>query len=162
MSNNNTIPSHKSNQNTKGGSLESPQILCTFSLTNKSNFEENRFEKLSALKKSLQKELNKSITVDECDAALLAGALLLNDSNAVKEQARLVTDINIRLWGNAVDPLSKWIIQHNILPEVTKMNKFIEGNTRMFRFYDYLQSKFYFNLYIFYIIFSITFCCFNR
>eukprot|EP01083_Nonionella_stella_P012090 34328_1 len=104
-------------------------ILSTFSLTSKNNKEEGRFEKLASLKKILQKELNKSITVPECDAVLLAGALLLNDSNAVKEQARLVTDINIRLWGNAVDPLSKWITQHSILPEVRNMNKFIEGNS---------------------------------
>eukprot|EP01084_Bolivina_argentea_P137230 241694_1 len=105
------------------------QILSTFSLTSKNNKEESRFEKSASLKQSLQKELTKTITVAECDAVLLAGALLLNDNNAVKEQARLVTDINIRLWGNAVDPLSKWITQHSLLSEARNICKFIEGNT---------------------------------
>eukprot|EP01084_Bolivina_argentea_P250824 420428_1 len=104
-------------------------ILSTFSLTLNNNWEENRFEKLASLKKLLRQELNKSITIDECDAVLLAGALLLNDIDTVKEQSRLINDINIRLWGNATDPLSKWIQQYNILPQVKNMNKFIEGNT---------------------------------
>ena len=104
-------------------------VLSTFSVSHRDE-EKSRFERLSQLKRALQKELNKSITVSECDAALLAGALLLNDAAAVKDQARLVHDINIRLWGDAVDPLASWICQHSILPPVRNMKKFIEGNTR--------------------------------
>merc|ERR1719361_983880 len=98
-------------------------ILSTFSLTTKTKAEEGRFEKLASLKKLLQKELNRTITVEECDAALLGGALLLNDVNAVKEQTKLINDINIQLWGNSVDPLSKWMTQNSLLSQVKNINK---------------------------------------
>merc|ERR1712154_65844 len=76
-----------------------------------------------------QRELNRTITIDECDAALLAGALLLNDVNAVKEQTNLINNIDIQLWGNSVDALSKWMHQHALLSDVKNIKKFIEGNT---------------------------------
>ena len=105
-------------------------IPWTFSLKSKSNAEEGRFEQLASLKKLLQKELNRSITVDECDAALLAGSLLLNDANAVKEQTKTMSDLDIQLWGHSVDPLAKWISQNSLLSQAKNIHKFIEGNTR--------------------------------
>ena len=118
-------------------------ILSTFSVSEKDK-DKNVFNKLSQLKKYLQKELNKStITVAEADASLLAGALLLNDTDLVKEHARSVQDINIQLWGDSVNPLASWICQYSMLPPVRNMNKFIEGNTRSLTSFVYLLYSVY-------------------
>ena len=81
------------------------------------------------LRLKLQNCLNNTITVSECDSVLLAGALLVNDRDAIRDQIAFVDDINARLFGNSCQPLSKWIEKYHLLPSVKNMSKFIEGNS---------------------------------